>query len=336
MADKNKNNDNENKIFPFLSSDKKKEGKGVTKKQAAFNGKYDFFNFFSFFKFRLGDITKISLLFALTNFSLVLMFFTLTGYTNTTITTPSTPMYQQLFGMLQYNSESATLLTYSGIFGITADISVWTVWTKILFYSGYTLLITFGLSNVGMAYLTRGFVRRENMFIWHDYWYAIKKNIKQGLIVGITDTALCYLLYYALIFYSSSRDSYYLQVFFYLTIAFAVMYFIMRMYIYYMLITFDLKIRKIFKNALIFSVLGLKRNIMAILGIAFTVFVNIYIYVFLPSVGVLLPFIFTTGLMYFITAYCVYPVIDNFMIKPYYKDQPKPKPADESVFIDRG
>ncbi|MDD4125140.1 MAG: DUF624 domain-containing protein [Eubacteriales bacterium] len=335
---KNENNDKEsngdNKIFSFFSPSKNKKDKGITKKQAYFNGKYDFFNFFSFLKFRFGDITRISLLFILINFSLLLILFTFTGYTNNTITTPSSPLYQQVYGMLQYDNSSATVLSYAGVYGVTMNISVWTIWTKILIYSGYSLIITFGLSNVGMAYLTRGFIRRNHLFIWHDFWYSIKKNFKQGLIVGVLDIGICYLLYNALLFYGANRVTYYLQLFFYLTIAFTAIYLIMRMYFYLLLITFDLKLTKLIKNAFIFSLLGIKRNICAVLGIALTVLINVYIFMFLPSVGVLIPFLFTIGLIYFIAAYCVFPVIDTYMIKPYYK--PESDGDAKPVFTDRG
>ncbi len=339
MADNKKHNDNnenkENKVFSFFSPSKNKKEKGLTKEQARFNGKYDFINFFSFLKFRFGDITKSNLLFILLNFSLLLMLFALTGYTNKTITTPSTPMYQQVFGMLQYDNSSAAILTYAAVSGVTADISVWTIWTQLLVYSGYSLFVTFGLSNIGMAYLTRGFVRRDHLFVWHDFWQSIKKNWVQGIIVGVLDLGVCYLLYNALMFYGANRVDYMMQLFFYLTIAFAAIYLIMRMYFYFMIITFDLKLTKLIKNAMIFSLLGIKRNICAVLGIALTLFLNIYIYIFLPSVGILIPFVFTAGFIYFITAYCVFPVIDKYMIKPYYKSETG-ESGGKPIFTDRG
>jgi uncharacterized membrane protein YesL len=127
-----------------------------------------------------------------------------------------------------------------------------------------------------------------------------------------------------------------MQVLFYLTIAFTVIYAVMRMYFYLMIVTFDLKFTKLVKNALIFSILGIKRNICAVLGIAITLFLNIYLFMLLPSVGVMLPFIFTIGFLYFIMAYCVFPVINKFMIKPYYTDQQDEHQAEKPIFTDRG
>lgn len=324
----------ENKMFSFFSPSKSKEGKGVTKKQAEFNGKYNLPNFFLFLKNRFGEITKANLLYLFLNFSLFFMLFALTGYANKEITTPSSPFYQQTYGMIPYGGVSPGVLSRTAVWGVTAVISVATGLTRAFMYTGYTLFITFGLSNVGMAYLVRGMVRREHLFPWHDFWLSIKRNYKQGIVVGALDLAVCYLLYYALLFYGSNRVDFTMLTFFYLTIAFAAIYLIMRMYFYLLIVTFDLKLLMLLKNALIFSLLGIKRNIIALAGIALTVYINLNIYIFLPSVGIIAPLIFTVGLVCFISAYAVFPVIDKYMIRPYYK--PEKAAAEKPVFTDRG
>ena len=49
------------------------------------------------------------------------------------------------------------------------------------------LFVTFGWQNVGAAYVLRGLFRGEPMFIFSDFFYGIRKNWKQGLIVGMLD-----------------------------------------------------------------------------------------------------------------------------------------------------
>ncbi|MFA6729773.1 MAG: DUF624 domain-containing protein [Eubacteriales bacterium] len=322
------------KLFSIFSTGPGKGGRGVTKKQAEFNGKYDLYNFFTFLRYRFGDITKLNLLFILANFSIVFLLYSLTGNTQNELPTPSTPLYQQLYGMAQYNPTSPAVLAYTGVYGVMTTISVWTTLTKVLVYSGFTLLFTFGLSSAGVAYVTRAFIRREQVFVWHDFWGAVKKNWKQSIVIGIFDLVICFLLYNSLVFYSANRVTYLMQVFFYLVIAFAILYFIMRMYFYFLTITFDLSIFKIFKNSFIFTLLGIKRNIVAVLAMGLAVLINAYIFTLLPSVGVMLPFIFTLGFLFFISAYCVFPVIDKFMIKPYYKEESIS--GEKPIFTDRG
>ena len=96
---------------------------------------------------------------------------------------------------------------------------------------------------------------------------------------------------------------------------------------------------QIIKNALIFSLLGIKRNLMAIIGIFVVAFVNFTLYYLVPSVGILMPFIWTFSFSSFISAYCAYPIIKRYMIDPHYgEDGGEAEEAEETerVFTDRG
>ena len=104
-------------------------------------------------------------------------------------------------------------------------------------------------------------------------------------------------------------------------VALAALYFVMRLYIYPMMITFDLPIKKLLKNALIFAMLGIKRNIMALLGIVLLVVLNFFAIVWGLSIGLsvtlILPFFYLAALWGFIGVYAAYPVIQKYMIDPY-------------------
>lgn len=95
----------------------------------------------------------------------------------------------------------------------------------------------------------------------------------------------------------------------------------MRNYMYLILVTFKLSIFKILKNSFIFAFLGIKRNLAALLGTVIVCFINVYLFVWLPLVGLTLPLIITTTTVFFIGAYAAYPVIKKYMITPYYKDE---------------
>ena len=95
----------------------------------------------------------------------------------------------------------------------------------------------------------------------------------------------------------------------------------MKFYIYQLLITFDLKNFKILKNSLIFTALGIKRNLMAFLGLIVLFALQIAL-IFLAlvyglTVFIVLPFVYILALIGFITTYAAYPVIDRYMIAPY-------------------
>ena len=83
-----------------------------------------------------------------------------------------------------------------------------------------------------------------------------------------------------------------------------------------------MKVRKMFKNALIFSVLGIKRNLMGALGVLLLLGIHaLLMFLFLPEViiTVIVPIVYIFAAIGFIVAYAIYPVIDRYMIAPYRK-----------------
>ena len=183
------------------------------------------------------------------------------------------------------------------------------------------LIITFGWQNVGAAYVLRGLFRGEAVFVWSDYFYGIKKNFKQGLLMGIIDIFVMFVLCVDFFFFFGKGGTFWLDFMYFVIFAMVIVYTIMRFYIYQLLITFDLKITKIIKNALIFTALGIKRNLLAFLGMIILIALNaVLIIISLPSgfsVPLILPFLYLMGTVGFMTTYAAYPVIDKYMIAPY-------------------
>ena len=110
----------------------------------------------------------------------------------------------------------------------------------------------------------------------------------------------------------------------------------MRFYIYLLLVTFDLSIYKILKNALIFSMLGFKRNIMGILGIALItgfhlLLIPLLITTPLSGLPIILPFLWYMSAVTFTSAYAAYPIIDRYMIAPYIGAQEEEEEATEET-----
>ena len=185
--------------------------------------------------------------------------------------------------------------------------------------------VTWGWQQVGAAYNLRSMVRREPVYLWSDYFYAIKRNMKQALIVGILDFLFLFLLVFDYLYFYMITGSFAVDFMFFIIFGLVILYSIMRFYIYLLLITFDLKTLKIFKNALIFSVLGIKRNIMALLGIVLVVVINLLLILGGLSIGLvtplLLPLFYLLGVSGFMTTYAAYPVIQKYMIDPYTDEQ---------------
>lgn len=307
----NKKNNSRFKLF-----DLNRDGKGVEKNEDTTpNLKY-------FFKLLGRKFTKIISLNIMMLLQIIPLIACLYLYFFASPTTPTLyhPEYAALFGIQEAASTvsgAAKLGAFAFQLGLpTYNTYVyWVIGALILF-----ILITYGWQKVGSIYVTRGLVRGDSVFIWSDYFYAIKRNFKQGFCLGLIDCIVMAVLAFDFYFFYTSAPTPLTNFMYVMIVALVVLYVIFRFYSYLMLVTFNMKLTKIFKNALIFTVLGIKRNIMALLGlVAVTAFAVVLIMLFLPmglGVTIVLPLIYYLGVCAFIYTYAAYPIIKKYMIDP--------------------
>ena len=248
-----------------------------------------------------------------------------------TPTTPTmySPEYAALFG-IQENMSNAVTSVNLGLFSFQLGLPTYN--TYIYWVIGILLgllVITFGWQMVGSAYIMRGLVRGDSVFIVSDFFYAIKKNLKQGFFMGLIDCIIMFVLGFDIYYFYTSEPNAMTNFMYAMIFAMIIVYIVFRFYTYLMLVTFDMKISKIFKNALIFVVLGIKRNALALVGLIITTALAIVpIVIFLPmglGVALVLPFIYYLGVCGFISTYAAYPIIQKYMIDPV-----APKKIEES------
>ena len=103
------------------------------------------------------------------------------------------------------------------------------------------------------------------------------------------------------------------------------------------MVTFKLTVFKILKNSLIFALLGLKRNILALLGTVILVLLELT-FVFgaggiLVSVGVMLPLTLMFSAMAYMKVFAAYFKIKEVMIDPYYEDEDPTEDEDDEVIM---
>lgn len=195
-------------------------------------------------------------------------------------------------------------------------------------------VLTWGWQNVGAAYNLRSLVRGDSCFLWSDYFYAIRRNLLQGFIFGLIDALCLFLLVFDFIYINMMPDVVFNGIMFVLFFVLLILYIVMRFYIYHMMVTFDLSIKKLLKNALLFTMLGIKRNIMGLLGIIALIALNLAIIVPFMSIGfsvpIILPLFYFPALSGFIATYAAWPNIQRYMIDPYDADgNKKPEPKAE-------
>ncbi len=321
----------------FKLFDMNKPGKGVVKSQVRKEESTDIFGFFRVLKNRFWNISSLNMLYLIVNFPIIFGLIYLSGVFNIETTTPASHYYANLFGMMQYG-HSPYISTLLSVLGGDITLSVSSTVSNV--FGCLTLLIIFtnGISNVGATYVLRSFVRSEPVFLFSDFFGAVKRNYKQAIVLGIIDFLFIYALVYGSMMYFINSGTYMFSIMFFAEILLLIIYLTMRFYMYVLLVTFDLGIVKLLKNSFIFAIVGFKRNIVAWLGIILVLVINFYFLFTIPMLGVIAPFLIIVMLVMFMASFAAYPVIKKYMIDPYYKSEPKDKiaPVDEPIFIDRG
>ena len=186
----------------------------------------------------------------------------------------------------------------------------------------------------GLCYITRNFAREEHAFVLHDYLQTIKKNWKTSLIHGLLSFFLYYFAVFSIRFYYvKTADSLVFMVPLVIIIIVVILFTFMQYYIFTMFITFELKYRHILKNAMIFSMAGLLRNILLTLFIV-PVWGFVVMCLFAPmfageieGAAILwmlpLPFLLLglAAITSFLVSFVTYPLLVRYMIAPKYQKE---------------
>ncbi len=308
------------------------EGKGVKKEP---EGPKNLKNFFKFFGRNFTRLVSVNMYYIFGNFPLLFLMLALSGNLNRDSHAPAYKMFAPIFGVMQHEESPVTSALF-GIFGTQSEIGLTTVATQVFMALSILVIFTFGLVNVGTTYIVRNMIKGEPIFMWDDFWYAIKRNWKQGLIMGVLDAVLCFLSVYDIVFfYYNTGVSGMMNFMFYASLLIAFVWAWMRFYIYNLMVTFDLSIFKILKNALIFSIIGAKRNIMATLGIVAMLALTYMIMTLALPIGIIIPFVLLFADCSFMACYAAFPKIKEIMIDPYYEEQEE-EDYEEPIFKDLG
>lgn len=277
-------------------------------------------SFFKIYRRKFGRLLSVNIFMILGNFPIIFAIIAMAGYFDHSASAPQSPLFPLLQGAALFNS-SPSLSVFIGNFGELQTYMQPSVGTMIMWGLSLLVIFTFGWVNVGTTYILRSLVRGDPVFMWSDFWYAIKRNKGQGLLMGILDILFMALIAYDIFFFYTNLGTFYMNLMFYAALFIGVIYFIMRFYIYLLLITFDLRFTKIIKNALIFSIIGFKRNFMAILGIISLVIINIILLIYLLPIGITIPFVLLFSNGAFMTTYAAYFKIKEIMIDPYQPNE---------------
>ncbi len=176
-----------------------------------------------------------------------------------------------------------------------------------------TPVFTFFPSLSALTFLLREFSREIPVFLWSDFWAQFKKNYKQSLLAGIIDVVIYAALIFGIRYYGSLAMPVKLVS---TVLLFAAMLFTFaNFYVFSMIVTFDMKIRHIFKNAFLFSMIKFPTNLFLLI-VLLAIFAVFYLTVFTTFFALVLQCLILTTTMWFIVVFGTWPAIEKYMIDP--------------------
>ncbi len=237
------------------------------------------------------------------------------------------------------------------------------IWKLVLANLLYVLLslpvITRGLAQAGLTFVTRNYVREKHVFLPSDFWDAVKKNAKQALIIGIEELIICAVLGFDLVYawnglMMGETVSIGALLFFAVSLFIAVSFLQIRYYLYIQVITFKLSVKQIWKNSILLSIAGFKQNVIlsASLALIYAVVLLLFLAFGVLSAGLLIVVyvFFFPAFRSFLIQFTVFPLIQKHIIDPYYQEHPdedmdkrrdlnlsdETQTTEETVFEDMG
>lgn len=120
-----------------------------------------------------------------------------------------------------------------------------------------------GPATAGVTYVIRDWSRDEHAWLFSDFKDAWKENWKESLLIMLINGLALLIFYVNVVFYRQmAMEKLGFLVLYYFIMVMGFIYLMMNMFIFPMLVTYKLKVRQIIKNAFIFAIAELPRNIL--------------------------------------------------------------------------
>lgn len=214
-------------------------------------------------------------------------------------------------------------------------------------------VVTIGPAIAGMTRVLKNYTLDKNAFIFHDFWKGFSQNWKQSLPIGLLDLLFTVSAITAFQVYpqmadaaeEAGRSGTIYNVLCVLSISFALTLLMMNFYIMPMIVATNLSLKDIIKNSFYLTCVCLKKNIFTLLTVALIVVMFVLLVLTDSISGLVLIPIWAISFTGFVIMYNSYPMIQKYVINPYYEergmDNPeydylKPLSAEDSVFTDMG
>lgn len=173
-----------------------------------------------------------------------------------------------------------------------------------------------GPASAAHTFVIRKYVKDTHAWIWSDFISSFKQNFRQGVVVYIINAVVFFMLAFGYLFYRYFIPGTISIVLSTLILILGAIFCIMQKYVYVLVSGFQLKVKHIYKNAFILTVVGLKWNLFSAVVIGSMLYGMAYLYTSMTGVAfaVILCFYFT--LVNFTQTFITNNVVKKYLEEP--------------------
>lgn len=211
--------------------------------------------------------------------------------------------------------------------------------------------IIIGPATAAFMKILKCFYMEKPVFMVHEFFKTFKSEFKHGAVIGFLDcivacciAAACYV--YPQLIEQTESNVYY--IFFAISLSVGLVVLMMNFYTFLLMISTTLSLKNILKNSLALAIIALKKNVITLLILAAVAVIYGLIFYFVDLQYSLLLILFLPvmpgawlGLAVVVNSY---PVIQKYIINPYYEERGEINPElqqvepdeEDTVFEDMG
>ena len=232
-----------------------KPGKGISKEQVAKEReKVTVSGFFKVLKRKFWQLMQLNLLsFVFFIPALVLIYFASFYVVHNTSLLVSNSSSDQAYVALWHLTNTATNNL------VFQSAAVTDLFYRVMFAVVFVTvpMVVIGPTQAGFTYILQSFIKEKPVFITHDFFARAKSNFKQSFVVGLIDLFVTAFFVLDLYLYNhlvlDNENSFLWTACFVIMIVLFLVYAVMHLYIYPILVTFNVTLKQLYKNSFLLA-----------------------------------------------------------------------------------
>lgn len=191
-------------------------------------------------------------------------------------------------------------------------------------------IITAGAAYAAMTKITTRMIWDKNVYVFHDFMEAFRKEFKRSFPTGIGVMVVYYLIFISARFYlqMSGENRFFLFIFFFLCLVTFIITLAL-VFLFPLLVNVDLPYKATIKNSFLLGIVCIKQSLPCLL-VTFGLLAIIYL--FLPLVfSMPLIFIFMAAFISLINSFAAWPGIKKFVLRDPSEETPDENDEETSL-----